>query len=171
MRPSADPKYLPVSPGDDLDKIGLDLPEAAPPDKTPMPEFMVGNCPAMLDVFYRIRRFAQCDAPILISGETGTGKELAAQAVHQRCARNKGPFIAINCATLPASLIASELFGYEKGAFTGRPGARSASSSRPIMVRYSWTRLRTCLWICRGICCVFCKNRRSCGSAGICRSG
>ena len=80
---------------------------------------MVGECPAMKDVFYRIRRFAQCDVPVLISGETGTGKELAAQAVHQRSSRAKGPFIAINCAALPASLIASELFGYEKGAFTG----------------------------------------------------
>jgi transcriptional regulator with PAS, ATPase and Fis domain len=82
-------------------------------------EFMVGDCLAMREVFDRIRRFAQCDVPVLISGETGTGKELAAQAVHQRSSRKKGPFIAINCAALPASLIASELFGYEKGAFTG----------------------------------------------------
>lgn len=87
-------------------------------------EFMVGDCLAMKEVFYRIRRFAQCDAPILISGETGTGKELAAQAVHQRSSRSKGPFIAINCAALPASLIASELFGYEKGAFTGAVGRK-----------------------------------------------
>ncbi len=87
-------------------------------------EFMVGDCLAMKEVFYRIRRFAQCDAPILISGETGTGKELAAQAVHQRSSRSRGPFIAINCAALPASLIASELFGYEKGAFTGAVGRK-----------------------------------------------
>jgi transcriptional regulator with PAS, ATPase and Fis domain len=82
-------------------------------------EFMVGDCLAMREVFDRIRRFAQCDVPVLISGETGTGKELAAQAVHQRSSRKNGAFIAINCAALPASLIASELFGYEKGAFTG----------------------------------------------------
>ena len=73
----------------------------------------------MRDVFDRIRRFSKYDAPVLISGETGTGKELAAQAIHQRSERANGPFVAINCATLPATLIASELFGYEKGAFTG----------------------------------------------------
>lgn len=82
-------------------------------------EFMVGDSSVMRDVFNRIRRFAQCDVPVLISGETGTGKELAAQAIHQRSSRKTGPFIAINCAALPVSLIASELFGYERGAFTG----------------------------------------------------
>jgi transcriptional regulator with PAS, ATPase and Fis domain len=82
-------------------------------------EFMVGECPAMREVFNQIRRLGGTDAPILISGETGTGKELAALAIHQRSSRNKGPFIALNCAALPASLISSELFGFEKGAFTG----------------------------------------------------
>jgi len=82
-------------------------------------EFIVGNCAAMREVFDRIRRFSKYDVPVLISGETGTGKELAAQAIHQRSERANGPFVAINCAALPASLIASELFGYEKGAFTG----------------------------------------------------
>jgi transcriptional regulator with PAS, ATPase and Fis domain len=83
------------------------------------PEFMVGDCPAMREVFNQVRRLAATDAPILISGETGTGKELAALAIHQRSARMRGPFIALNCAALPASLISSELFGFEKGAFTG----------------------------------------------------
>ncbi|MDR3505970.1 MAG: sigma-54 dependent transcriptional regulator [Acidocella sp.] len=82
-------------------------------------EFIVGDCATMREVFERIRRFSKYDAPVLISGETGTGKELAAQAIHQRSERKNGPFIAINCAALPATLIASELFGYEKGAFTG----------------------------------------------------
>ena len=82
-------------------------------------EFIVGNCTAMREVFNRIRRFAKYDAPVLISGETGTGKELAAQAIHQRSERRDGSFVAINCAALPVTLIASELFGYEKGAFTG----------------------------------------------------
>lgn len=82
-------------------------------------EFIVGNCAAMCEVFERIRRFAKYDVPVLISGETGTGKELAAQAIHQRSERKNGAFVAINCAALPATLIASELFGYEKGAFTG----------------------------------------------------
>jgi transcriptional regulator with PAS, ATPase and Fis domain len=82
-------------------------------------EFMVGDSLAMREVFNQIRRLAGTDAPILISGETGTGKELAALAIHQRSSRMKGPFIALNCAALPASLISSELFGFEKGAFTG----------------------------------------------------
>jgi DNA-binding NtrC family response regulator len=102
----------------------LGLVDAEQTGQTQRQEFMVGECQAMSEVFDRIRRFAQCEAPILISGETGTGKELAAQAVHQRSSRGTGPFIAINCAALPASLIASELFGYEKGAFTGAVGRK-----------------------------------------------
>lgn len=82
-------------------------------------EFIVGDCLAMREVFNKIRRMEGTDAPILISGETGTGKELAALAIHQRSSRMNGPFIALNCAALPASLVSSELFGFEKGAFTG----------------------------------------------------
>ncbi|MBV8937438.1 MAG: sigma-54 factor interaction domain-containing protein, partial [Alphaproteobacteria bacterium] len=80
---------------------------------------MVGESPAMLEVFDQIRRFAACDVPVLITGESGTGKELVARAIHHHSGRAAGPFIALNCAAVPATLIASELFGYEKGAFTG----------------------------------------------------
>jgi DNA-binding NtrC family response regulator len=80
---------------------------------------MVGNCPAMLELFEQIRRFAACDLPVLITGESGTGKELVARAIHDHSRRAEGPFVALNCAAVPATLIASELFGYEKGAFTG----------------------------------------------------
>ena len=79
----------------------------------------VGNSPAMLEVFSLIRRFAVADAPVLIRGETGTGKELAALALHERSPRAKKAFVAINCAALPPTLIGSELFGHEKGSFTG----------------------------------------------------
>lgn len=89
---------------------------SAPPSNE---EFMVGDSPLMRNVFDKIRRQAPTNAPILITGESGTGKELAARAIHQRSAFHAGRFVAINCASLPASLIASELFGYEKGAFTG----------------------------------------------------
>ena len=81
--------------------------------------FIVGSCQAMQDVFHAIRRFASTDAPILLTGESGTGKELAARAIHERSQYSRGPFVAVNCGGLPASLIASELFGHEKGSFTG----------------------------------------------------
>ncbi len=82
-------------------------------------EFMIGSSPPMLDVFEKLRRYAPVQSPVLITGESGTGKELAARAIHERSNRAGGPFIAINCAALPPSLISSELFGHEKGAFTG----------------------------------------------------
>src|SRR5690554_2004157 len=80
---------------------------------------MVGTVPAMRKIFDTIRRVASVDAPVFINGESGTGKELAAQAIHERSRRASAPFIAVNCGALPSNLIQSELFGYEKGAFTG----------------------------------------------------
>jgi DNA-binding NtrC family response regulator len=81
--------------------------------------YMVGSSPAMQKVYASIRKFGATNAPVLITGESGTGKELVARAVHERSAYRAGPFVAINCAALPATLIAGELFGHEKGAFTG----------------------------------------------------
>ena len=80
---------------------------------------MVGTSPQMQKVFKEIRKVAGVEAPVLITGESGTGKELAAQAIHERSPRACGLFIAVNCGALPANLIQSELFGHEKGAFTG----------------------------------------------------
>jgi transcriptional regulator with PAS, ATPase and Fis domain len=82
-------------------------------------QFMVGNSAAMRHVFDLIRRFGRTEVPVLITGESGTGKELAARAIHDYSARSTGPLVPINCASLPPELVASELFGYEKGAFTG----------------------------------------------------
>lgn len=81
--------------------------------------FVLGNSAVIRDVLQQVRRFASCDAPVLITGESGTGKELVARAVHDHSRRREEQFVAVNCAAVPASLIASELFGYERGAFTG----------------------------------------------------
>ena len=80
---------------------------------------MVGASPAMLEVFSSVGRFADADVPVLISGETGTGKELVAHALHQASGRKDRPFVPINCGAISDDLIESELFGHERGAFTG----------------------------------------------------
>ncbi|OHC37887.1 MAG: hypothetical protein A3J25_05780, partial [Pseudomonadales bacterium RIFCSPLOWO2_02_FULL_63_210] len=86
----------------------------------PIEEFhMVGGSKQFLGIFDQIRRVATVDAPVLIRGETGVGKEMIARAVHQRSRHRGGPFVAVNCGALPETLIHAELFGYEKGAFTG----------------------------------------------------
>ena len=82
-------------------------------------EDMVGRSPAMQDVYRQIRQAAQADIPVLITGETGTGKDLVAQAIHQLSSRKEKPFVPIHLGSLPQELVSSELFGYEKGAFTG----------------------------------------------------
>jgi len=80
---------------------------------------MIGSSPSMAKVFETIRRVATTNVSILIVGESGTGKELVARAIHKQSPRNNGPFIVINCGAIPETLLESELFGHEKGAFTG----------------------------------------------------
>jgi two-component system NtrC family response regulator len=85
---------------------------------------MMGASPAIRVVFDTIRKVATTEAPVLLLGESGTGKEMAARAIHDSSARKDGPFIAINCSAIPETLLESELFGHEKGSFTGAHAQR-----------------------------------------------
>ena len=88
-------------------------------DKASMFEEIIGTSPALKTVLSRISKVAPSDSTVLITGETGTGKELVARAIHRRSDRAPRAFVSVNCAAIPRDLIASELFGHEKGAFTG----------------------------------------------------
>jgi two-component system nitrogen regulation response regulator GlnG len=97
----------------------------APPAEAEAPFGLIGRSLAMRDVYKRIGRAAPTELPVLIEGESGTGKELVARAIHGISNRSSGPFVAVNLAALPKELVESELYGHEKGAFTG------ASAGRP----------------------------------------
>jgi two-component system NtrC family response regulator len=92
---------------------GLNVPEDE------LLEEMVGTSLPMRQIFDMVRRVSTTDMPVLITGETGTGKELTAKAIHERSERKKGPFVPINCGAIPETLLESELYGHERGAFTG----------------------------------------------------
>jgi len=93
-----------------------------PPEKQPLN--IIGAAPSMQEVFRILGRVSQLDVTVLINGETGTGKELVAQALHELSPRSEGPFVALNTAAIPRELLESELFGHEKGSFTGAHSQR-----------------------------------------------
>ncbi len=104
------------------------MPTANPDDDSTTPDFieanLLGNAPAFRRALVALRRIAACDASTLLLGETGTGKELAARAIHYLSARRAFPFVAVNCGAIPEALVEAELFGHARGAFTDAKDAR-----------------------------------------------
>lgn len=99
-------------------EVRLETPAAAPATDLTA-DRIIGHCAAMQEIYKLIGRVAASEVSVLILGESGTGKELVARAIYQHSHRNEKPFLAVNCAAIPETLLESELFGYEKGAFTG----------------------------------------------------
>ena len=126
---------------------------------------LVGSSPPMQELYKSIGRIAPQDVTVLILGESGTGKELVARAIYQHSRRSQAPFLAINCAAIPESLLESELFGHERGASPAPIGGASASSSRPTAARSSWTRSATWRRPPRPSCCGCCRSSSSSGWA------
>ena len=147
-----------------LEEENLYLQEELKTDHT-LPD-IVGQSFAMRQVASAIETVAPTDASVLITGETGTGKELVARAVHNLSTRGHKSMITVNCAALPSGLIESELFGHERGAFTGAVTRKN----RPVRIGrrrepFSLTRSETLRWSYRRSSCAFSRRARSNGSA------
>ena len=121
-----------------LDAVLERLPKKAPVNRAPRTTEIVTESPAMKKPLDEAFQAARTDATVLVQAESGTGKELLARWIHESSHRNKGPFVAVNCAALPESLLESELFGYEKGAFTGanafKPGKFELAQNGTILL-------------------------------------
>jgi len=113
-----DPQRLAMSIGHACGRAGLRL-ALADPDEASGRFGIIGTSPVMINFFRQLEKVVDADLPVLIGGESGTGKELVAKAIHGQSSRSKKPFVVVNCAAIPTHLIQAELFGYEKGAFTG----------------------------------------------------
>ena len=98
----------------------------------------------MQEIYRVIGRLSKSATTVLVNGETGTGKELVARALHQHSPRSERPFIALNMAAIPRDLLESELFGHERGAFTGAQISRKGGSNKQTEERCFWTKLETC---------------------------
>ena len=106
------------------------LPAQAPAVEAGFFAGMVGRSPRMREVFGLLKKVAPMDVSVIVTGETGTGKELVARALHDESPRRKGPFVVLDCGSIPENLIESELFGHEKGAFTGAISSREGAFER-----------------------------------------
>jgi len=134
-------------------------------DRYQVEKNIVGNSPAMQEVYKTIGKVAVSDVTVLIQGESGTGKELIARAIHFNSSRLGKPFVAINCAAIPKDLLESELFGSERGAFTGATERKIGKFEQAHHGTIFWMRSAICRWICRPRSCGCSRSRRSPGSA------
>ena len=121
-------------------------------------DHVVGHSPALKQTLVQVEQVAHTDATVLLLGETGAGKELMATAIHNLSSRRDRTMVKVNCAALPATLVESELFGREKGAYTGACPSKSAASSWPTARPSSWTRSAICRRRCRSSCCACCRR-------------
>jgi len=101
---------------------------------------IIGNSASLRRVLKNVETVAPTDSTVLIYGETGTGKELIARAIHDLSPRRSKPFVKLNCAAIPTGLLESELFGHEKGAFTGAIAQRMAVLKWPMAAPFFWTK-------------------------------
>ena len=126
---------------------------------------IIGSSQALTSVLHAVRTVAPTDATVLLLGETGTGKEVVARAIHDTSRRQRQTFVRVNAAALPSALVESELFGYEKGAFTGAVAAKVGRLELAHRGTCSSTRLATCRSISSRSCCERCRSTSSNGSA------
>ncbi len=129
---------------------------------------IIGRSPSILELYAILDRVADTPTTVLITGESGTGKELVARALHENSSRRDKPFIKVNCAAIPKDLMESELFGYERGAFTGAVDVEAGPlRARQRRARCSSTRSARSPWRCRSSCRARCKRASSSASGGV----
>ena len=133
----------------------------------PWRKFLVGHSKAMRGVAQVIRLVGTRRCTVLVTGETGTGKELAARAIHMASSRSAGPLIAVNCSAIPENLLEAELFAMSKGPSPVRPVCVSGVLKKPIGAHCFWMKSRICPTGCRPSCCAFCRKRRFSGWAAV----
>lgn len=122
---------------------------------------LIGNSPVFRQEIEKIPKLARCDASVLIAGETGTGKELCASAIHHLSARTGRPFVPVNCAAIPLELIENELFGHDRGAYTGAVTSQRGIISEANGGTLFWMRLDVCRSPHRRSCSAFYKTRNT----------
>src|SRR6185295_7304772 len=132
-----------------LKLVVTEKPKKPQKSSSPTAKELLGSCAAIVHAKEMIGKVARSQAPVYISGESGSGKELAARLIHQQSARSDGPFLPVNCGAIPENLMESEFFGYKKGAFTGaaqdKEGFFHAAHGEP----FFWTRSPSCRSPCR----------------------